>query len=176
MSMSDTKVEIIGGLVNLALFGYASLAANDRAALLFYMASGTAGGALLGALGGKKLGLLDSGMPTISAKIVANIAVVLGIGPAALDYALRNFPEESWGLSPTSMASAVGFVLALFGTSLLIMAAPLLVKAFKALLIQIKWLPPDPPATETPTPNLAPSVTYTRESQSNRTGSTGSKD
>ena len=172
MSMSDTKVEIIGGLVNLALFGYAAMAANDRAALLFYMASGTAGGALLGALGGKKLGLLDSGMPTISAKI----AVVLGIGPAALDYALRNFPEESWGLSPTSMASAVGFVLALFGTSLLIMAAPLLVKAFKALLIQIKWLPPDPPVTETPTPNPDPSVTYMRESQSNRTGSTGSKD
>ena len=146
--MTEAKVELIGGLVCASLTATATLFAADRSALLLYMAGGGAGGALLGALGGKRMGLLEFGIETVRAKIVANICVLIIFGPLFLDYALETFPNRD----AAGVASAAGGILTLFGTSALIMAVPMILSGAGALLARIKWLQPRSQLPE-PTPN-----------------------
>ncbi len=135
--MAEAKVEILGAAL-CALLTVMGVALGDhRVALMLYMAGGGAGGALLGALGGKQMGLLEFGMKTIVMKIAANVCVLIMFGPLALDYALGKFPE----MDAPGLASATGGCLCLFGTSALIMAVPMLLAGARAVLSRpTKWL------------------------------------
>jgi len=149
--MSEAKIELLGGLICASITAAATIFSDDRVALMLYMSGGGAGGALLGALGGKRMGLLDFGAETIRAKIIANVCVLIIFGPIFLDYVLQKFPERD----PAGLAAAAGGILTLFGTSFLIMAVPMALSGAGGLLARIKWLQPRPQPPDPPTPGTS---------------------
>jgi hypothetical protein len=147
--MNSEKIEGIGAFLSVFLFVLGTLGISVDVGNYMFLASGTAAGALLGALGGQKFGLMEMDKQTIFIKIISNVAVVVGVGPAAMDYCLKMWPEENSGISPSSMCSLIGFVLAIFGTSFLIMFTPLVVASLRNLLTKFKWLQANTSVTTT---------------------------
>lgn len=121
----ESTVEAGGTALALVTYMYAALFTQGDASLLWFMAAGTVGGAVLSAMGGKAFGVLDMGMKTLVAKIAANICVVMVFGPLALGWSLQKFEGAA---DPQAIAAAVGGSLALFGTSALILIVPTLAK------------------------------------------------
>ena len=151
--MTEGKIQTIATIFQASLFAVAGLNNSNNLVLLVYLASGAVGGALIGALGGKKFGILDLGVSTVLGKVAAHFAVVLGLGPALLDYVLHRYPTEVTGITPAATASATGFLLALCGTTALIMLIPIGIALLKNLLTAVKWLP-----QETKTTTISPSL------------------
>lgn len=171
--MTEGKIQAIASVFQASLFAVAGMAASNNLTLLVYLASGAVGGALLGALGGKKFGIFDLGVNTVLGKVAVHFSVVLGLGPALLEYVLHKYPAERTGISDTAMSCATGFMLSLCGTTLLIMLVPLLITWFKNFLILIKWLPPE---TKTTATSQSHSETSTAGLTSTTTRLPGSKD
>lgn len=143
MSMKAHAIEAVGTALAVGFFGVASIIQASGAQTFLFFVAGSVAGAVLGAIGAKKLALLDMGMETVWTKIAAHLCVVIWLGPFVLGWALDRWKGE---FEPEAIASAAGGAVALFGTSLLVMVVPLVVSWIRFLLS--KRLP-TPPAKET---------------------------
>lgn len=147
-------IEIVGAGLAAAAFGFAALFTRDGGGALFlFFVAGALAGAVLGALGAKAFQLMELGMKAVGAKVAAHLCVVIIAGPAVLDWSLKRFEGS---LEPESIASAAGGVVALFGTSLLIMVVPSLAAWAKYLIW--KRIPKAPAVPEVNSKDSPPEV------------------
>lgn len=152
IDIAEAAVEVAGTSLALVTYTYAAIFTQGDESLLWFMAAGTIGGAVLSAMGGKAFGILDMGTKTLVAKITANICVVMVFGPMALGWALTKFNGMA---DPQAIAAAVGGSLALFGTSALILIVPTLAKWLQWFLW--KRIPAPPTIPEPQQPDSPPS-------------------
>lgn len=152
--MKEAAVEIFLSMVATALFAAGQIYTGGSLYLYWFLLSGTAAGAILVIVGGKRYSMFDTGANGIIGKFLAHFAVAVGLGPFALDAALGQFPAKP----PEAVACAVGFALALMGTVVLLRVAPLLFGFIDALICKIPGMaqfqqrqnPPLPPPPATP--------------------------
>ena len=116
---ADIAVEVIGASLALTSAAYGAMFTDGRQSLLWFMAAGAIAGAVVSAVAGKAIGI-DIGLKTLTGKLAVHLCVVVFTGPIALDWAIKQFPNNE----PEAIASLVGGSLALFGASMLILVAP----------------------------------------------------
>lgn len=151
--MKDAAAEIFLAMLSLALFSSGQIVAGGSVYLYLFLLAGTCAGAILVIAGGKNYAIFDTGANGVLAKFISHLAVVVGLGLITMDWALKAMPDRP----PEAVATATGFMLALFGTTALLKAAPLVSLAFN--LIRWKIQPSNPPPTQTQTADSATTTT-----------------
>lgn len=152
--MKEAAAEITLAMLSAALFSAGQIAVGGSVYLYLFLLAGTTAGAILVIAGGKNYAMFDTGANGIVAKFISHIAVTIGFGALAVDWAVKALPDHP----PEAVALATGMSLALLGTPLLLKIAPLIVMSFSFL----KWKFPNAPlANQTQTADSATTVTQT---------------
>lgn len=150
--MKEAAAEIFLAMLSVAMLSAGQIAMGGSVYLYLFLLAGTTAGAILVIKGGKNYTIFDTGASGPVAKFISHVAVVIGFGPLALDWALKAMPDRP----PEAVALATGITLSLLGTTALLRIAPMIGLVFNL----IRWkISPTPLPGQTQTADSATTVT-----------------